>query len=110
MVDVPSAQERVTANATPAEAIAWTNADSLVAEGDMKTDTETGIRTEGWREAISVADNTQAEVLKWIPPGNNLCLYHIYPMIIISGDNTGHEGVVKPSSPCSDISLLWLCY
>lgn len=33
MVDVPSAQERVTANATPAEAMAWTNADSRVAEG-----------------------------------------------------------------------------
>lgn len=31
MVEVPSAQERVTANATPAEAIAWTKADSLVA-------------------------------------------------------------------------------
>lgn len=31
MVEVPSAQDRVTANATPAEAIAWTNADSLVA-------------------------------------------------------------------------------
>ncbi|TNN84600.1 hypothetical protein EYF80_005015 [Liparis tanakae] len=29
MVDVPSAQERVTANATPADAMAWTNADSL---------------------------------------------------------------------------------
>lgn len=32
MVDVPSAQERVTAYATPAEAMAWTNADSRVAE------------------------------------------------------------------------------
>lgn len=32
MVEVPSAQDRVTANATPAEAIAWTNADSLVAK------------------------------------------------------------------------------
>lgn len=47
MVDVPSAQERVTANATPAEAMAWTNADSLVAEGDtrwtdMKTERQTG--------------------------------------------------------------------
>lgn len=40
MVDVPSAQERVTANATPAEAIAWTNADSRVAERRMKTDRE----------------------------------------------------------------------
>ncbi len=40
MVDVPSAQERVTANATPAEAIAWTNADSLVAERDRGRQTE----------------------------------------------------------------------
>lgn len=31
MVAEPSEQARVTANATPAEAIAWTNADSLVA-------------------------------------------------------------------------------
>ena len=39
MVDVPSAQERVTAYATPAEAMAWTKADSRVAEtGQMKTD------------------------------------------------------------------------
>lgn len=40
MVDVPSAQERVTANATPAEAMAWTNADSLVAEGEGKRERE----------------------------------------------------------------------
>lgn len=39
MVDVPSAQERVTAYATPADAMAWTNADSRVAETDKtKTD------------------------------------------------------------------------
>lgn len=38
MVDVPSAQERVTANATPAEAMAWTNADSRVAERQMETE------------------------------------------------------------------------
>lgn len=31
IVDVPSAHDRVTANATPADAMAWTNADSLVA-------------------------------------------------------------------------------
>ena len=31
MVDVPSAQERVTAKATPADAMAWTKADSRVA-------------------------------------------------------------------------------
>lgn len=31
MVEVPSAQERVTAKATPAEAMAWTKADSRVA-------------------------------------------------------------------------------
>lgn len=38
MVDVPSAQERVTANATPAEAMAWTNADSRVAGRQMETE------------------------------------------------------------------------
>lgn len=36
MVDVPSAQERVTAYATPAEAMAWTKADSRVAETGQK--------------------------------------------------------------------------
>lgn len=36
MVDVPSAQERVTAKATPAEAMAWTKADSRVAEEGRK--------------------------------------------------------------------------
>lgn len=36
MVDVPSAQERVTAKATPAEAMAWTKADSLVAETETE--------------------------------------------------------------------------
>lgn len=39
MVEVPSAQERVTANATPAEAIAWTKADSLVAR-EMERESE----------------------------------------------------------------------
>lgn len=37
MVTEPSEQARVTANATPAEAIAWTNADSRVA---MEVDRE----------------------------------------------------------------------
>lgn len=52
MVDVPSAQERVTANATPAEAMAWTKADSRVAETDeMKTD-----RKERGRDRVSNMD------------------------------------------------------
>lgn len=49
MVDVPSAQERVTANATPADAMAWTNADSRVAEreieGDRKRETRKMLQT-----------------------------------------------------------------
>lgn len=35
MVEVPSAQERVTAKATPAEAMACTKADSRVAAGGV---------------------------------------------------------------------------
>ncbi|KAJ7405086.1 hypothetical protein BTVI_70171 [Pitangus sulphuratus] len=36
MVAEPSAQDLVTAKATPAEAMAWTKADSLVAAGERK--------------------------------------------------------------------------
>lgn len=64
MVDVPSAQERVTAKATPAEAMAWTNADSLVAEGDKRRRRESGERKkEGWGVSILCRNLDRKDVL-----------------------------------------------
>lgn len=87
MVDVPSAHERVTANATPADAMAWTNADSLVAE--IKTDRVKKKRErERNRVCVSLVLNTdkamftpaniQTEVLKEKPPGGNLLTQQLF--------------------------------
>lgn len=67
MVDVPSAQERVTAKATPAEAMAWTNADSLVAKADKRRQTEGvgggGGEKSGGRVSISCTNLDRNDVL-----------------------------------------------
>lgn len=62
MVDVPSAHERVTANATPAEAIAWTNADSLVAERDGRRQTERQRKGEGKEVCQSYGKRRQGDL------------------------------------------------
>lgn len=83
MVDVPSAQERVTANATPAEAMAWTNADSLVAERDGwrrregERDRERVSLVFNMDRAICTAANTQTEALKGTRLGGNLLTQHL---------------------------------
>lgn len=72
MVDVPSAQERVTANATPAEAIAWTNADSRVAERDGWRHTGRERERVSNMDTASFTANIQTEVMKEIAQGYQL--------------------------------------
>lgn len=72
MVDVPSAQERVTANATPAEAMAWTNADSLVAERDGKKRGLCEARVKHGQGCQHPDRCTERQT----PPGNNLLTHH----------------------------------
>lgn len=71
MVDVPSAQERVTANATPAEAMAWTNADSLVAGGDRRRQTgRQGRVREG--ERVNLLQNMNRNDVSLLPTSRQM--------------------------------------